>query len=69
MKKREVERLLEESGELRREGEKLVAEATQMDEEFAREIQEREREGEGEAWAGWLGSNAGQRSGFFGRGR
>ncbi|KAF5869393.1 uncharacterized protein Bfra_011199 [Botrytis fragariae] len=69
-KKQEVERLLEESGELRREGERLMAEATQMDGEFAREIQkwEREGEGEGQAWAGWLGINGGQSSGVFGRG-
>ncbi|KAF7894913.1 hypothetical protein EAF00_006727 [Botryotinia globosa] len=67
-KKQEVDRLLEESSELRREGKRLMAEATQMDGEFAREIQEREREGDGETWAGWLGNNRGQSSGFFGRG-
>ncbi|CAD6450696.1 06a9cec4-e7d6-4ce4-9caa-03dafd1d43cd [Sclerotinia trifoliorum] len=41
-KRQEVERLLEEAEELRMEGERLRAEAVQMDEEFAREIQERE---------------------------
>ncbi|KAF7940900.1 uncharacterized protein EAE97_007085 [Botrytis byssoidea] len=67
-KKQEVDRLLEESGESRREGKRLMAEATQMDEEFAREIQEREREGDGEMWAGWLGNNRGQSNGIFGWG-
>ncbi|KAF7902215.1 hypothetical protein BELL_0083g00150 [Botrytis elliptica] len=65
--KQEVERLLEESGELRREGKRLMAEATQMDGEFAREIQEREREGDGETGEEWLGSNRGQSIGIFGR--
>ncbi|APA12415.1 hypothetical protein SS1G_10543 [Sclerotinia sclerotiorum 1980 UF-70] len=41
-KRQEVERLLEEAEELRMEGERLRVEAVQMDEEFAREIQERE---------------------------